>query len=216
MGRKLFIVCILLVAGAVMLRAQDISVSIADGPVVKADSLSARPEPSSQMLSPDFLPPGIQPSLTLPSYEFETKEERAARINRMTFNRVMSSVDQSLVGYIPPKFTRGERFLFRALGLFLTSPYRFPDGCIPLMNPSFPFAFFRVPAMTATPSPYAPEFFPQSVRAEYDFATGTYKPVPVDWSTFQKNLNARPQGIYYNAPVPRANITPGDRIVNGL
>ena len=214
MRQKLLIICILLAAGTGMLRAQDYPATLLDGPAVKADSLSVRPEPSFIIPEAPALAPVMPPSLLLPSLDFETKEERAARINRMTSNRVMTSVDLALMGFKPPGFTRGERYMFRAFGLFLSNPNKFPDGCVPLMNASFPFAFFKVPGRTAVPSPYSPDFFPQCIRTEYDFATGTYKQVLVKWDTYQNLLSARPQGIQYNAPVPKVNLNPGDRIVN--
>ena len=209
MRRKLLISCIFLVAGGFMLRAQD-------HPVVKLDTPAVTPG-STLMTAPDFPRPGILPStLSLPSLDFETKEQRAARINMQTFRQVMTSVDRTLLGYKPPHFTAGQKFLFKGLGLFLSDPNKLPEGCVPLMNASHPFIFAKVPGGLRPPSPYSPFYFAQCIKTEYDFASGTYSQVMVDWSTFQKHpLYSTSQGIFYNAPVPRVNLNPGDAIVNG-
>ena len=208
---KLLFTLILLSTGTMILKAQDYPVTVSDGPglTVKADSLSIAPQPYSLT---DYSPsPVIQlPSILIPPL-FETREERAARINVRTEAAVMRSMQQGLLGYQPPKFSRMEMMMLRFGGLFLTSPYRLPDGCVPLMNASNPFFFVKTPGMAPYEHLYDPTFFPQCIRTEYDFATGTYKQVVVPWSVFNMNLARSFGGPYRNDPVPKMYFTSTER-----
>ena len=93
MGRKLLLIILLLMAGFFRLKAQDIPVSVLDGPVLKIDTLSKKLPLDFPLITDPGLPSIRMPNtLGLPS-EFETKEQRAARINAQTYTDVMSSVD---------------------------------------------------------------------------------------------------------------------------
>ena len=211
MVEKLLSILFFLAAWALPLKAQDYPVSMPDGtPLsVKSDSISVKPDFSPL---PDFFP--IQ-GIRMPSYltpvHFETKEERAARINLRTEAGVKLSVKQNLFWYRPPVFSPVQKAMFFVAGLFLTSPSRLPDGCIPAMNASNPFFFYKTPGMAPVEHPYAPEFFPQCIRTEYDFASGTYKQMMVPWSEFNMNLNRSFGGPYLNAPVPRMYFNSAER-----
>ena len=212
MSRRLFSVFVMLCAGTLVLRAQDHPVTVPDGPVVKLDSLQSRPQPLPVMSYP--LSPGIrQPSILRPPL-FETKEQRAARVNAAVQTNVMNYTDQSLRWYRPPKLSREVRAALFVTSLFLSNPYGFREGYVPLMNHSFPFIEAKTPGMAPYDNPYSPDRIPQAIRSEYDFATGTYKTVMVSWEDFQKSLLVRPGGNSFgNTAIPRVEVTPGDRIV---
>ena len=184
-----FIVFFLLLAGAFQLRAQDNHVSTPDGSSLKIDSLSAPPKLIFIPSYPGF--PGVtMPSLLSPDpLLFETKEQRAARLNALAYGNVMTSAGHYLTLDRPLILTKKSRIIYRSLRLFLSSPYKVPDGCVPLMNSSFPFIFAAVPGKKPSENTYSPDYFPQCIKTEYDFATGTYKQVPVRWSEYQKKLS---------------------------
>ena len=212
LGKRLFtLILLLLSTGTLVLRAQDYPVTVPDGPAltVKADSLSISQQPYLLM---DYSPPPViqLPSILTPPL-FETKEERASRINARTEADVIRSLQQNLQWYQPPRFSRTDKMLLRFAGLFLTSPYRLPEGCVPLMNASNPFFFVRTPGLAPYEHLYSPTFFPQCIRTDYDFASGTYKQVVVPWSTVNTNLTRSFGGPYQNAPVPKMYFTSTER-----
>ena len=216
MSRRILVTIITLAIGLTRLGAQNTPMTVLDGPLLEAeDSLKQRPRPYPTLLNP--IPgPMIQTlsPLFAPLSPFETKEQRAARINARTFYSLRQSVDYNLTWYRPPHYTQGEKILYSILALFLSNPFGYREGYTPLMNHSNPFVYAKVPGMAPYESPYSPENFPQTVRTEYDFATGTYKTVMVSWEDFQKSLLVRPGGNSFgNAPIPRVEVTPGDRIV---
>ena len=109
MVEKLLLTLILLVPGALILRAQDYPVSPPDGPAlrVKEDTSTLQPHSYSLMeLSPA---PDIRLPSTLVPPPFETKEQKAARINLRTEADVMRSVQLNLMGYQPPRFSLPEK-----------------------------------------------------------------------------------------------------------
>lgn len=214
--RRLLVFFLLLAAGTLSLEAQDVSTTPIDGPVVRADSLQRKPQ-----LTPPWAGYSLAPGLRMPSLldaplnPFEMKEQRAARVAARTYSGVMASVDQNLIWYRTPSFVKEHRMLFFVLRLFLSNPYGFQEGYVPMMNPSFPFISAKTPGMAPFDNPYSPDHIPQCIRSEYDFATGTYKQVMVDWDTYQKNLSMRFSPSTFNtAPIPRTQLTPGDRIVH--
>lgn len=216
MSRRFFITLVLLAAGLLRLAAQDYPISALDGPAVRADSLKLRPLPLPTLMNPFSTTPGIrQPSLlSAPLNPFETKEQRAVRLNAQAWTGVTRSVSQNLSWYRQPKYTEGQRAFFFLLRLGLSNPYGFKEGYVPLMNPSFPFIAAKTPGMAPYNNPSSPENIPQCIRTEYDFATGTYKQVMVDWGEYQKNLSFHRLGVApANAGIPQASITPGDRII---
>ena len=188
MGRKLLLISLLLMAGLFRLRAQDIPVNILDGPILKTDTLSRK-------LSLDFplITDPAKPAIQLPDYlsvpsAFETKEQRAARANARSARDVKSSVDQNLKWYKPPKLTPTQKALFTVGKLFLSNPNGFQKGTVPMLNSSFPYIFAVTPGGAPYEKQYSPDKFPQSIKWEYDMASGTYKPVMVDWRKYQKDL----------------------------
>ena len=188
MGRKLLLIILLLTAGFFRLRAQDIPVSVLDGPLLKVDTLSKK-------LPLDFplITDPIEPAIRMPDYlslpsEFETKEQRAARSNTRAARDVKSSVDENLKWYKPPKLTPTQKALFAVGKMILTNPNGFQKGTVPMSNSSFPYIFAVTPGGAPCESPYTPDNFPQAVKMEYDMASGTYKPVLVDWRQYQKDL----------------------------
>ena len=209
MNRRFLSVLAFLFAGALLLRAQDHPTQILDGPVVKADSLQTRPEllPRLGVVTS----PGIQMPSILAPMPFETKEERAARINAATKAKVSKSISDNLVWYRPPHLSTAARSALFVAGLFLSNPYGFRSGYVPLMNHSFPFITAAVPGKAPYESPYSPDKIPQAIRLEYDFATGTYKQVMVPWSEVQKKMSRSFGGAYQSEAVPRIAVTPVER-----
>ena len=177
-----------MLAGAQGIKAQDYSATIPDGPTMRPDSLSLKPLPSFLLSTPSFMPLQ-QPNLLFSPLGMETKEQRAARINEQTFTSVMESVDKYLLWYRPPKLTKPWKQILGAARLFLSNPYGFPEGCVPLMNASFPFIYAKTPGMAPYDNPYTSDQFPKCIESEYDAATGTYKQVMVDWSEVQSKLS---------------------------
>lgn len=219
-GRLLYTL-ILLVAWTFCLKAQDIPATILDGPAVKADTLESRPRPMplpgfssySRLRAPSF----TSPSFLSPNPSgFETKEEFAARINAAAFDRVMSSIDKDLYWYRPPKYSRGVYYTMLIANPFLSNPFDYPDHYAPLFNPYFNLMFVYVPGMAPYEHIYSPEFFPQSIRTEFDLASGKYKQVMVDWNDVQKNMVRSFGGSYKTEPVPRVPVTPVERSMEHL
>ena len=202
----------LLIAGTQGMKAQDYSVTIPDGPVVRPDSLSLKPLPYFLLSTQSFMPLQ-QPNLLFSPLGMETKEHRAARINAQTFSNVMGSVDKYLLWYRPPKLTKPWKQILGAARLFLSNPYGFPEGCVPLMNASFPFIYAKTPGMAPYEYQYSPDKIPQCITLEYDFATGTYKQVMVDWSEIQNRMSSNGIGLS-NQPVPAIPVTPADRMMH--
>lgn len=205
--KRVFFICVILAAWAVGLRAQDNR--LLDGPVLNVDTLSIKPQLFP--LTVEAPAPALPAYLTAPV--FETKEQRAAKINARTQAGLMRPIRQNLQWIMPPVLSRKEQIMLRVAGLFLTSPYRIPDGCVPVMNPSNPFVFVKTPGQAPYEHPYAPEKFPQCIRAEYDFASGTYKQVMVPMDAFAANLNRSFGGPYIYAPVPRMYFTSTERVL---
>ena len=187
MGRKLLLILLLLAAGIIRLKAQDIPVTILDGPILKTDSLSKK------------LPLRL-----------------AARANTRTARDVKSSVNENLKWYKPPKLTPTQRALLTVGKLFLSNPRGFQKGTVPMLNSSFPYIFAPTPGGAPYESPYTPDRFPQAVKMEYDMASGTYKPVMVDWKQYQMDLKKAGFNapLYENKPIPQVPLAPGDRIVH--
>ena len=201
-----------IVAGAQGMKAQDYSATIPDGPTMRPDSLSMKPLPSFLLSTPSFMPLQ-QPNLLFSPLGIETKEQRAARINAQTFSNVMESVDKYLIWYRPPKLTKPWKQILGAAKLFLSNPYGFPEGCVPLMNHSFPFIYAKTPGMAPYDNPYTSDLFPKCIDSEYDFATGTYKQVMVDWSEVQNRMSAANANYQSNQAVPSIPVTPVERMM---
>ena len=211
MGRKWLLILLLLAAGARGLQAQDYPVSLLDGPAVKADSLKTKPEWLPVPVNPVFPRVGMPDRLSPLPNAFESKAERAARISALTANSVQKSVDYNLRWSRPPHLSQAARTAMFVAGLFLSNPYGFAPGYVPLMNPSFPFITAYTPGMAPYDNPYSPDRIPQCIRLEYDAATGTYKQVMVPWTDVQASLGRSFGSAYRNDPVPNIPVTPVDR-----
>ncbi len=211
MCRRMFSLIVLLCAGTLLVRAQDHPTSILDGPLLKVDSLQRRPGLLPPMGGPEF--PGIRMPSILSPQGYESREQRAARVNARVRNSVLNSIDYNLEWYRPPKLSREAKAALFLASLFLSNPYGFGAHAVPLMNHSFPFVYAIEPGMAPYDSPYSPAHIPQTVRTEYDFATGTYKQVMIPWSEFEMKLNKAHSfgGAYRNEAVPKIAVTPVER-----
>ena len=169
--------------------------------VEKVDTTVIKPEPliHSPAFSGSVFP--IFPLLTLE--EPESKEEMAARINRETYLRVMASVNQNLSPFRPPHLSNTQKMLLFIGGFFFTSPYKFRPGTVPVMNASNPFMFAATPGMAPFEYPYSPIAFPQSIRTELDFSSGTYRQVMVKWVEVERSMARSFGGPYRTEPVPK-------------
>ncbi len=209
MNRRFLSTVVLLFAGALLLRAQDHPTNVLDGPVMTVDSLQRRPELLPPLGGPAF--PGIQMPSILTPQGYESKEQRAARINQQTRNSVLRSADHNLSWYRPPKLSKEMRVILSIARLFLSNPYAFPEHAVPLMNHSFPFIYAIEPGMAPYDNPYSPDRIPQTIRMEYDFATGTYKQVMIPWSEYEAKMSRSFGGAYKPEAVPKIAVTPVER-----
>lgn len=196
------------------MKAQDYPVTVLDGPGLQVDSLSLIPSAKPAVIPMPTFPRFqiMQASSTLLMPAFETKEQRAARINQQTYDAVMLSVDQNLYWHRTPKIPKQWKPVVAVARFFLSNPFAFPEGYVPLMNHSFPFIYAKTPGMAPYDNPYTSDQFPKCIESEYDFATGTYKQVMVDWSEIQNRMSANGIGLS-NQPVPSIPVTPADRII---
>jgi len=113
--------------------------------------------------------------LTMP-FDYESYEQWAQRMNCQAHKNMMESVGLSFKG--AKTFTHFSIHLPTNFSHYLNiSLYhdRFPAGCVPVMNSSFPFIYAKVPGCAPVENKYSPDKFPQCVKAEYDSITGTYK-----------------------------------------
>lgn len=201
MKQKWIYTLVLLLAGSLCLNAQEY--------VEKADTVTIHPRPLPLMGAPSFLQ---TPEFLMAPDPFETPEQRAARINWQTYDRVMTSVNQNLSWYKPPHLTKAQMVLLFIGGLFLNSPYKFQPGTVPLMNASNPFIYARTPGMAPYEHRYSPEAFPQCIRTEFDFTSGTYRQVMVQWNEVEKSMVRSYGGPYRNDPVPKMQFS-SDRMM---
>ena len=209
MLRPILFLLLLLTAGVLSLRAQDYLATPIDGPAVKADSLRQKPEFSPLMGYSIYS--RIRMQGVLAPIGFESREERAARINAVTSANVLRSVGKNLDMYRPPHYSREATWAFAIARLFLTNPFGFAEGTVPMMNSSNPFVFAKTPGWAPYENPYSPDKIPQTVRTEYDFATGTYKMVARPWSEVQMDLSRGTSASFNNTPIPRVYMNATER-----
>lgn len=212
MLRPFLILFLLLTAGALAARAQDDAATPLDGPVVRVDSL--RQKPQFPPLMGYSVYSRVRQSGILVPLPYESKEERAARINAATSANVLRSVDLNLAGYRLPHFSRGAHLALRLGRLFLSAPFGFAEGTVPLMNSSNPFVFAATPGWAPYENPYSPDRIPQTVRTEYDFASGTYRLVARPWSEIQPDLSRSFGGAYRTDAVPYMPMTSAERALS--
>ena len=186
---------------------------VMDGPVIGVLDKPDMPDtPEGERVLPPMLRPSIFGSMQMKEMLFgrqffvppgyETKEQRAARINSETYSSLMSSINQSLAWQRLPNLSPQARMALPVGKLFLSNPYAFPTGAVPLMNHSFPFIYVYTPGMAPYPTPYSEGFFPKAIQSDYDPATGTYKQMMVGWDEYQKKLNKSMGGSFKNEPLP--------------
>ena len=195
---KYFIAFALFLAGAALLRAQDQSATPIDGPVIKTDSLKRQPVFVPQLITPPASAnePIFKP-MDIPVYE--SKEQRALR----TAERVRAQMMPSLL--------RNMAWLRAAMTPSFFRPT--PMGYVPLQS-SNPNIMAKEPGFYPYDNPASPVNIPQTIRTEYDFATGKYKMVPIPWEEYsQYQFNRFNPSNFNNAPVPQVNLTPGDQIM---
>ena len=207
MRGRFIVLSLLFLAAPFSLHAQDHPVTALDGPVMKTDSTRQKTQVLPLMGLPTFS------TIQLPSFltpdPFETKEQRAVRINARTSASLMTSLDHDLSWYRPPHLTDAQKKLLMAGRLFLTSPYSFPKGAVPVMNASNPFIHVYTPGWAPYEHPYSPDRFPQCIRVEFDFATGTYKQVMVKWEDVQKSMaTSFGSSSQQYAPIPTDPLRP--------
>ena len=139
MNCKWLYMLLLLMASAIGLNAQE-----------KVDTSALKPKPVPVTVSPIFQNSMVPFFPVLSTEHPESKEERAARINLETYQRVMESVNQYLAPYTPPHLSNTQKALQFVAGLFLSSPYKFRPGTVPVMNGSNPYMY----AVTPGKAPY--------------------------------------------------------------
>ena len=207
MRGRLLIVSLLLLAGSLSLHAQDHPVSVLDGPVIKTDTVRRKPQLLPLMGYPVFSMAQMPSFLSMEP--FEAKEQRAARMNAMASASLMSSLNYNLSWYRPPHLSESAKWALFAGSLFLSNPFAFPKGAVPMMSTSNPFIYAYTPGWAPYDHPYSPDFFPQSIRVDFDFTTGTYKQVMVKWDDLQNSLanNFGGFGQQYS-PIPTDPLRP--------
>lgn len=210
MLRPILILSLLLAAvGTLSLRAQDYPATPIDGPSVKADSLRQKLDYSPLMGYSIYN--RIRRQGVLAPIGFESREERAARINAATSANVLRTMGKNLDLYRPPHFSREEILALKILRLFLSNPFGFAEGTVPMMSTSNPFVYAKTPGWAPYENPYSPDKIPQTIRTEYDFATGTYKTVARPWSEVQLDLSRGTSASFNNTPIPRVYMNATER-----
>lgn len=204
---------ILLFACVLTAHAQDVPSTMLDGPAVAVDSSLLRPRVAPEIMSPAILQMRHPLRLDQP-YSYETKEQRAARINAAVCADVMRSVDENLEWNRPPKLDGPWKYALLAARLFLSYPFSVPEGCVPLMNSSFNLAYAKIPGLAPYEHPYAPDSVPMTVRSEYDAATGTYRQVMLDWSEVEKSIQKFNLNSLSSEPVPFVPLNAVERAVH--
>ena len=197
-GMKFLIAFALFLLGAALLRAQDLPATPIDGPVVKADSLQQKPRFLPQLFNPlsSFLSPLSRP-MGMPV--FETREQRAAREAARVLGQLLPSIQRNMVWHraeITQSFLRVV-----------------PMGYQPLQMSNL-LIIAKIPGPQPYDNPASPENFPQTIKTEFDLATGTYKIVPRKWEEYtQLQFNRAQFNGFYNKPIPQVQLTPGDRVM---
>lgn len=213
MERALLLCALMMCAAGIAARAQDVPSTMLDGPAVAVDSSALKTRVAPGVMSPAMLQMRHPLRLDQP-YAYETKEQRAARINAAVCADVMRSVDEDLVWHKPVKLDAPWQYVLLAARLFATYPFRVPEGYVPLMNSSFNLAIAKVPGLAPYEHPYSPDVVPMTVRSEYDAATGTYKQVMLDWSEVEKSIQKFNFTYQSVEPVPFVPLNAVERAVH--
>lgn len=192
------VVCLL--AGMTAANAQDYNHLQAGGEEeFAADSLlDMRPLLPAPMFRAPRLPSILQPDMPA------TRAEKAAYINSLIHASVMKSVDGNLqhVSMVDIRARTG--------WMPFANPFAVPYGYVPMGNASNPFVIALIPGWEPEPYRYSPEAIPQCIKLEYDFATGTYRQVMVDWEEYTRQMSSFPLNLQ-TRPVPSVPVTPVER-----
>ncbi len=72
----------------------------------------------------------------------------------------------------------------------------------------------KIPGPQPYDNPASPENFPQTIKTEFDLATGTYKIVPRKWDEYMHlQFNRAQFNNFNNQAIPQVQLTPGDRVM---
>lgn len=181
--RYLSICIVLLSVCAVSIRAQDIPVQIPDGTALQGDTVSIRPSDIPQPFIPAF---GIPLRMSVPGSEMYGQLN--CRTSFLTPNQIMQITSMHLNWGAPARIPMVWAILLKLSTLFLSNPSAVPEGYMAL-NPSSPFLLVKIPGMAPSLNPYSSEQIPLCIKTEFNFSTGKYEQVMVDWSEVQFKMN---------------------------
>ena len=156
----------------------------------------------SMLFYPAFSAPRL-PSLLRPDLPV-SREDRAMAGDFAVHSEVMKSV-AAYLRQVP-------LFEITATGARprFGNPFAIPYGHVPMGNSSNPFVTAMTPGWQPEPYKYSPESIPQCIRLEYDFASGTWKQVMVDWEEYTEQMSGF-SGNLQTEPVPAVPVTPVER-----
>lgn len=198
--------CIIFAAVAAFLLSGMTAASAQDAPVLSVggrdfapDSLYQAP---SMLFYPAFSAPRL-PSLLRPDLPV-SREDRAMAGDFAVHSEVMKSV-AAYLRQVP-------LFEITATGARprFGNPFAIPYGHVPMGNSSNPFVTAMTPGWQPEPYKYSPESIPQCIRLEYDFASGTWKQVMVDWEEYTEQMSGFSENLQ-TEPVPAVPVTPVER-----
>ena len=188
-----------LLSGMTAASAQDAPVLSVGGGDFAPDSLYQTP---SMLFYPVFSAPRL-PSLLQPDLPV-SREDRAMAGDFAVHSEVMKSV-AAYLRQVP-------LFEITATGARprFGNPFAIPYGHVSMGNSSNPFVTAVTPGWQPEPYKYSPESIPQCIRLEYDFASGTWKQVMVDWEEYTEQMSGF-SGNLQTEPVPAVPVTPVER-----
>jgi len=181
--RYLSISLILLLTGTVGIMAQDVPVQILEGTALPCDSVSIRPSGIPMPFTPVF---GIPLRMTVPSIDKTGLMNRRAGF--LTPNQIMQITSMHLNWGTPSKIPKVWEVLLKLAALFLTNPCAVPEGYM-VLDSSSPYILMKIPGMAPLQNPYSLEQIPMWIRTEYNYSTGKYEQVMVEWSEVQFKMN---------------------------
>lgn len=195
----LIMLSVLLGQGALYAQTTNSETKVPDGPVVKPDTTKAPVTlPSNLMGVSSILPPLGMNRLTVPAGPMSRQDIYYAKRSFIA-SRVIPDISANLNSSI---YTPDKRLmpLFFVAGFFLSAPLAIPEGYRGF-NPSFPYALYLIPGGQPTTNMYGPDMIPQTIRSEFDMATGTYKSVMIPWEQVELNTRAWHLGGYNTSPL---------------
>lgn len=199
-------------------------VRVLDGPGLSADSVRVAPPilpvPMIESRGSVMLPL----KFTFGDDDFETPEMRAARLNEMAREGVMSYIGSrfeyekmpELPAYVMIPMALSGLFLWNdawsAIGGYKVSYQR--HGYVPL-SMTTPFISAWLPGWAPYENLSGEDFFPKAVEAEFDIATGKFRQVSVDWNEYQKKLDMTRMRYNSSTAVPFKPLNAVERKVFG-